>query len=115
MNETEQTYDKYLIENDQFFYDEQNNKKGSFLKQDSELYNEEEAAIPGTSIRAKLVDGDWVVLVNGEEYLVLKGTRFTVKERNFLCTLEGGQFIIQGVRQGWNSVSEFKRQLKDKI
>jgi hypothetical protein len=115
MNDHNNSYDKYLTENDQFFYDEQNNKKGAFLKQDAELYNEEEAAIPGASIRAKLVNEDWHVLVNGEEFLVLKSARFTVKERDFLCTLEGSQFIIQGVRQGWKSVSEFKRQLKDKV
>jgi hypothetical protein len=115
MNEHEQSYDKYLIENDQFFYDEQNNKKGAFLKQESELFNEEEAAIPGASVRARLVDGDWSVLVNGEEFLVLKGSRFTAAERKFLCTKEGVQFIVAGVKQGWNSVSEFKRQLKDKV
>lgn len=114
MNDHENSYDKYLTENDQFFYDEQNNKKGAFLKQDSELFNEDDA-IPGDSVRVKKIGSDWQIYVNNEEYLLLKGTRFTVGERMFLCTPSGVQFILNGTKQGWKSVSEFKKQLKDKL
>ena len=114
----ENSYDKYLTENDQFFYDEQNNKKGSFLKQDSELFNEDDD-IPGQSIQVKRISyppkEDWKVLINDKEHLLLRGTRFTSKEREFLRSVEGTLFIVHGTKQGWKSVSEFKRQLKDKI
>ena len=63
MSGHENSYDKYLVENDQFFYDEQNSKKGAFLKQDSELYNEDDA-IPGASVRVKKIDSDWQIYVN---------------------------------------------------
>lgn len=115
MTGNENTYNKYLIENDQFFYDERNTSKVSFIKQDSELYDEETAAVSGSSVRVKKVDSDWVVFVNGVESLVLKGTRFTAKERDWLHTATGFQFLIEGVKKGWSSVSEFKRQLKDKL
>lgn len=115
MTGNENTYDKYLVENDQFFYDEQNSGKGSFIKQDSELYNKDVAAIPGASVRVKKVDSDWKVFVNGDEVLLLKGTRFTAKEREWLQTTAGFQFLIEGAKKGWNSVSEYKRQLKDKV
>lgn len=114
MNVHENSYNKYIVENDQFFYDEQNSKKGAFLKQDSELYNDDDA-IPGDSIRIKKINSDWQIYVNNEEFLLLKGTRFTAGERLFLCTSEGVQFILNGMKQGWKSVSQFKKQLKDKI
>jgi hypothetical protein len=111
---SENSYDKYT-ENDQFFYDE--NKKGSFLKQDSELYNDEDN-IPGTAIRVKRISQppkeDWQIFLNNEEILLLRGTRFTAKEREFLRSIDGTRFIIEGAKQGWKSVSEFKRQLEEK-
>jgi hypothetical protein len=118
MNGHENSYDKYLVENDQFFYDEQNSKKGAFLKQDSELYNEEDD-VPGGSVQVKRISQppkeDWQIYINSKEYLLLRGTRFTAKEREFLRSVEGTLFIVQGAKQGWKSVSEFKRQLKDKV
>ena len=77
------TYDKYG-ESDQFIYDEQGSGKSSFIKQDLELYNEEEAAIPGASVRVKRVDSDWKIYVNGNEKLSLIGSEIfnfeTIKE-----------------------------------
>lgn len=106
--------DKYLNENDQFFYDEHNTKKGSFLKQDSELFNDEDN-IPGLSIRVKRVSHpkeDWKVLINNKEALVIKGNRFTAKEREFLRSANGMLFIVNGIKKGWKTVSEIKRQVQ---
>ena len=102
------TYDRY-IESDQFIYDENRSMK-SFIKQDDEELN-----IPGNSVRVKLVDSDWKIFVNENEVLLLKGSRFTSKEREWLQTKNGFLFLLMGAKQGWNSVSEFKRQLKDKL
>jgi len=115
MNNHENSYNKY-IENDQFFYDESASKKGFILKQDTELFNEEDY-IPGKSIQVKRIaePEDWKVLVNGKEHFFLKGSRFTTREREFLRTAKGILFIVDGVKQGWKSVSEFKRQMKDLI
>lgn len=102
--------------NDQFIYDE--NKRGHFLKQDTELFNDEDY-VPGNSIRVKRVANstteDWLILKNDEEYLLIKGTRFSAKEREFLRGASGVLFLINGAKQGWDSVSEFKRQLAGKI
>lgn len=105
-------YDKYK-DHDQFVYDENSSGK-SFIKQDSELYNEEEAAIPGSSVRVKCTNTDWKIYINGVEVLVLKESRFTAKERDWLQTTQGFLFLLNGAKQGWNSVSEFKRQIKDR-
>lgn len=109
----ENTYDKYS-DNDQFVYDENSSSK-SFLKQDSELYNEEDAAIRGKSVRVKRIDSDWGIYINEIEVLILKWSRFSSKEREYLQSTDGFLFLVAGAKQGWNSVSEFKRQLKDKL
>lgn len=115
MNLHDNSY-KY-IEDDQFVYDEKTGKKGSFIKHDSEFFNDEDY-VPGNSVRVKRVASnsteDWKVFVNEEELLVLKGIRFTSKERDFLRTTEGVMFIINGIKSGWKSVSEFKRQMQEK-
>jgi len=110
------SYNKYA-DDDQFVYDEKGGKKGSFIKQDSEFFNDEDY-VPGKSVRVKRISTnsheDWRVFVNEQEALVLKGIRFTAKEREFLRTTEGVMFIISGIKSGWKSVSEFKRQLQVK-
>jgi hypothetical protein len=111
------SYNKYA-DDDQFAYDEKSGKKGSGLKHDSEFFNDEDY-IPGNSVRVKRIRSnsheDWKVFVNGEELIILKGIRFTSKERDFLRTSNGVIFIVDGVKQGWKSVSEFKRQLQGKV
>jgi len=113
----ENAYNKYADE-DQFSYDEKGGKKGSFIKQDSEFFNDEDY-VPGKSVRVKRVSSssheDWKVFVNQEEFFILKGIRFTSKERDFLRTTDGVMFIISGIKSGWKSVSEFKRQMIGKV
>lgn len=116
-NGSTNSYDKYLNENDQFFYDENSSKNG-FLKQDSELFNEEDY-VPGSLVRVKRVcknsAEDWKILIDNKEVLILKGTRFTAKEREYLRSAKGVLFVINGIKSGWNSVSEFKRQIKELV
>lgn len=106
------------LEDDQFVYDEKTGKKGSFIKHDSEFFNDEDY-VPGNSVRVKRIlsnsNEDWKIFINEEEALVLKGIRFTSKERDFLRTTDGVMFIINGIKSGWKSVSEFKRQLQAKV
>jgi hypothetical protein len=112
------SYDKYSIENDQFFYDEGYSKNTSILKQESELFNEDDY-VPGKLIRVKRISKsdseDWQILVNNTKTLLITGNRFSSIEKEFLRTPAGVLFIINGVKQGWKSVSDFKRQIKDLI
>lgn len=111
----ENSNDKYSTDNNQFFYDENNSKNGIFLKQDSELFNDEDY-IPGKSIRIKRIKNnsseDWQVLIDDVKQLLIKGNRFTAKERKFLRTSAGMLFMIDGIKNGWLSVSDFKRNIK---
>lgn len=108
-------YEKYSEDNS-FAYDEKVSKSGIFIKQDCELYHDEDN-VPGAIVRVKrnstkAGDESWKIIVNNEEFLVLKGSRFTEKEREFLRGPSGMLFIMDGAKKGWDSVSEFKRQLK---
>ena len=110
--------DKYA-EKDSFVYDEKVSKAGIFIKQDCELYHDDDN-VPGSIVRVKRTetkkgDESWKIFLNDEEYLVLKGSRFTEKERGYLRGAAGMLFMISGTKDGWDSVSEFKRQLKDRI
>jgi len=111
MSVKDNSYSKYLTENDNFFYDEKTAKKSSLSKQDSELFNEEDY-VPGKSVRVKVSDDGWQVLIDGDEFLMLRSSRFSAKERKFLETPDGLKFVIAGINSGWNSVSEFKRQIR---
>ena len=113
---SETSYNKYL--DDQFAYDEKGGKKGFFTKHDSEFFNDEDY-VPGKSIRVRRISNnskeDWKIFMDEVEVLVLKGIRFTAKERGYLRTTNGVMFVINGIKDGWKSVSEFKRQLQGKI
>jgi hypothetical protein len=102
---------------DEFFFDENTFPKGSSLRHDHELFDDDDDIITKL-INVKMVtfgngkNEDWEILVNGKLALVLKGVRFTVRERKFLKTPQGMLFIIKGYKSGWKSVSEFKRQIQ---
>jgi hypothetical protein len=110
------SYNKYTDDN-QFIYDEKS-KKSSFIKQDSEFFNDADY-VPGKSVRVKRISTssreDWKIFVNEQEFLILKGLRFTTKEKEFFRTTDGVMFIINGIKNGWKSISEFKRQLQAKV
>lgn len=115
MNSKEIYNHKYLNENDQFFYDE-NSTKGSLIKQGTELFDEEDY-VPGNSVcvKRKYSDKseDWQILVNNEEFLLLKGNRFKAAERFYLRTSEGVLFLINGIKKGLKTTSDFVREIKN--
>jgi len=113
------TYDNYLHQDDEFFIDEQKDPKGCSLRTDNELFDEDDYKNVQDTIGVRWVDlgknsEDWEITKNGKAVLVLKGVRFTNAEKRFLRSVDGTRFIIEGYKQGWRSVSEFKRQVKAK-
>lgn len=105
-------------EQDSFAYDEKQSKSGFFTKHDCELFLDEND-IPGEVISVKRIcksgNEDWKIFIGDKEQVLLKGSRFTEKEKEFLRSPNGMLFIMNGIKCGWNSVSEFKRQLKEKL
>lgn len=118
MVEFDGTNKKYVDEKDEFFaedYAESKFSQSGTLRNDFELFDDD-SYIPQDLISVRRIaynkKEDWKILKNKETALVLKGARFTKKEKEFLRTKEGVSFIIKGYKNGWRSVSEFKRQLK---
>src|SRR5690606_26547216 len=97
--------DKY--ETDEYVIDEEKFPRNGSLRQETELFNDEDY-VPHAIIGIKRIEfgkgEDWEVVVNNKVELVLKGVRFTGKERDFLRTVAGIQFIMKGYKMGWKSV-----------
>lgn len=85
------------------------------LKNDNEFYKEENN-IEQKSItvrRANLRKGeDWEILENKKVVLILKGIRFSNKEKEYFRTVDGVKFIMNGYKNGWDSVLKFKTEIK---
>ena len=105
---------KYINEQDEFFVDE--DKAKHLSKQDNELFNENSYVVHdmvGIKRNSLPHDGEeWEILLNKKPVLVLKGIRFSKKEREFFRKPDGMKFLIDGYKQGWKTASEFKKQIK---
>lgn len=107
---------RYVDEADEFFMEEEKSSKINSLRQETELFDDD-SYIPHDLITVKRIElpksgEDWEIFKNKHAVLTLKGIRFTKKEREFFRQPNGVLFIINGYKQGWKSVSEFKRQVK---
>lgn len=107
---------RYVDEADEFFIEEEKVSKINSLRQETELFDDD-SYIPHDLITVKRIElpksgEDWEILRNKQTVLTLRGIRFTKKERAFFHNPNGILFIINGYKQGWKSVSEFKRQVK---
>lgn len=109
--------DKNYKEDDTVSYSDGSQTKyfNAALKHDNEFYKEEDN-IEQKSItvrRAKLRKGeDWEILENKKVVLILKGIRFSNKEKEYFRSVDGIKFIMDGFKNGWDSVLKFKNEVK---
>lgn len=106
------------VEEEDFSLDESKYPRSNSLRRETELFRDQDY-VPHDMVSVKRIDlnsgQDWQILLNKKTVLILNGSRFTSKERDFLGTVSGMNFIISGYKNGWKSVSEFKRQIKKRI
>ncbi len=117
INKNEKIQDTDDTVTEEYFLDESKPKLflGS-LRQETELFKEDDY-IPQDLITVKRISlpkrgENWQILKNKQVVMLIKGIRFTAKEREFFRSLEGMRFLISGYKEGWTSISEFKRQVK---
>jgi hypothetical protein len=106
---------RYIDESDEFFIDENKQSNSNSLRQDNDLFDDNRyVAQQVISIRriARANNEDWEIVVDKKPVMLLKGTRFSKPEREFLRTPQGMSFMIGGYKNGWKSVSEYKRQVE---
>ena len=88
----------------------------NLLRTDNELFKEEDNTVEKT-INVKRVPlprkgEDWEIFENNKIVLTLKGTRFTKSEKEFLRTVDGMKFLMDGYKTGVKSVAKFKQAIK---
>jgi transcription elongation factor len=112
------TGEKYLSENNEFFYDESSSQKNSSLRQDFELFDDE-SYVPGQLVQIKrnvtTENEDWEILVDKRQVFVIKGQQLSLKARKFLRTQSGMSFIMSEFKSGVNTMSRFKALIREKI
>lgn len=104
---------------EEYFIDEEKHLRNGPLRQDNELFDEDRANICPDCITVKRVSfkdtEDWEIQSNKKTVLVLKGVRFTAKERKFFQTVHGMQFLVKAYKDGCKSVQDFKKRINDHI
>lgn len=105
---------KYIDQEDEFLIDE--DKAKPTTKQDNELFNDNSYVVHDLLVVKRIElpkkGEDWEILQNKKSILRIKGIRFSKKERQFLRTANGFQFIMAAYKKGAKSISDFKREIK---
>lgn len=92
------------------------NIKYVLSKFEYDLYNEEDD-ISNPVIRVKRMSmpnkGEkWKILEDNKAVFTIEGTKLTLKEREFLRTVDGVNFMLSQAKSGIKSVNAFKTELK---
>lgn len=108
-------YEQHTI-SDEF---KEQNIKYTLSKQEDDLYNEEDD-IANKVIRVKRVGqinkGEKWKIIDGEELLlVIEGIKMTKKEKIFLRSVDGINFLIRECRKGAKSFNAIKILIKKEI
>jgi hypothetical protein len=97
-------------------YDQCSSYSFPTLKQSDILFDEDDDIVyPVLSIRrAKLPKNgeEWEIIEDGKIVLILRGSRFTKKEKNVLRTPEGIKAVLDEYKSGTRSVNKIKNLLK---
>lgn len=88
------------------------------MKANNELFNEEEASKSPKVARVKRKytkknGEEWHLILDDEPVLILKETRFTLAEKEFLRSADGMKFLLDACKAEIKSVSKLKEKLKD--
>ncbi len=105
---------RYVDESDEFFIDDSKSSNQTNQRQDGGLFDDDRYVVHKliSVRRVALPNGeDWEILVDKKPVMLLKGYRFSKKEREFLHSAQGMLLMIRGFQSGWKTISEFKRQV----
>ena len=106
--EEKEDFDEYVIEEDKF-------QKPNSLRKDNELFNDDDNIVHQVvSVSRVEIRGEetWEISVDKKIVLTLPGIKFTNKERSFFRTVDGIKYIISGFKNGWRTISQFKKGIK---
>lgn len=103
--------------NEDIFVNSETQDFKSLLRSDNEFFNEKDSNIIHSIINVKRIklpkNGEyWEILVNGKVTLLMKSTRFTNQEKEFLRSIEGMKWLITEYKNGKKSVVKIKEVLR---
>lgn len=106
-----------IYDEEDIFVPSENQDSKLLLRADNELFNEEDSSVVHSIINVKRIKlpkngEDWEILVNGKVVMLMKGTRFTNQEKDFLRSVEGMKFLIAEYKKGKKSVTKIKEELR---
>ena len=95
------------------------NLKFNFNKFEYDLYHEEDD-VAEKVIRVKRFvlpnkEEKWKIFEDNKIILIIEGSKLTNKERDFLRTVDGVNFLIAQYKSGINSFNQIKMELKKKL
>jgi hypothetical protein len=110
---------KDVYNNDDEYSVGEKNLFGNSLRIDNELFKDEDNIVyPLIQVKKinKSKNGEsWQILQDKKVVLVLKAEDFDEKELEFLKTYEGFLYLINGYKNGYRELSEFKDGICDNI
>ncbi len=96
-----------------------NSIKYVLSKYEYDLYHEEDDVVnPILRVKRFTLPNKtekWKFFQDNKVIFALEGTKLTNKEKEFLRTVEGINFLLQGYKDGLDSLNAFKKQLKEKL
>lgn len=108
-----------MAKHDDFNYESNNSvNKFTLSKTDLELFDEEKSSIVAPIVRVKKIttptnNEKWKIFHNEELVFTVDGNKLNKKEKTFLYSLEGINFLIVRSKQGIESIQELKKQMKE--
>lgn len=107
------------FESNQSFNDFENkgqNVKYILSKFDYELFDEE-SNIPSSAIRVKRISlpnkcEKWKIFIDNKNIFTIEGTKISVKEKEFLRTVDGVNFLISSAKSGIKSLNSLRVEMK---
>ena len=90
--------------------------KHNYSKFDYDLFNDERRKLKEKVVRVKRISVGkqerWKIIEDGKVILVLEGTKFSKKEKEYLRSADGFNFLIKRAKLGIKSFNQIKKELK---
>jgi len=92
------------------------NLKHNLGNHDYDLFKEDDDVVTSV-VRVKRITlpnkgENWKVFKDNKLAEVIEGVKLSAKERNYLRTVEGIQFVIGYYKRGWKSFNNFRQEMK---
>lgn len=93
--------------------------KHNLSNHDYDLFKEEDDIV-NSVIRVKRVGlpnkgENWKIFKDNKAVEVIEGVKLSAKEKEFLRTVPGIQFVIQYYKRGWKSFNNFRQEMKTSL